>query len=938
QATSLLRPGPPSTVAVTAGVAQGHGVPASPRPVIPQLAVRPQQTTIQLPPGFTIPQGMVLVRTEAGQLVLVPQQVLAQAKAQNQNKANLSPRPATPSTGATFRVTTPVSQSPVTSQPIRPISPAQVKVVQAAGVASPALQKTPVVTVSSAQQHTANTTVITAGNRLQGPPQTLLKPLSTPPTATVTMTGASGFSQEMQENVKKCKNFLATLIKLASHNSPSPDTSRNVKALVQDLLDAKIEPEEFTSRLQTELKSSPQPYLVPFLKKSLPALRLTLLNSQQSLVQLGQAPASSTPLTGSTIKAPPPRALSTAVPTVRTTITQDPTATVAIKRSGAQASPTRMPMVITQAIRPQGSVVRGAAVQLRGPVAVTMQASSNQKQKLNDPGGGTFRDDDDINDVASMAGVNLNEENARILATGSELVGTQIRSCKDDTLLPAGPLHRRILEIARKLGVNEVAGDVVSLVSHATEARLRTMLENVSALAQHRADGCREEGVREQTSDVRAQLKFFEQLEKLEKQRKDEEEREILLRAAKSRSRQEDPEQARLKQKAKEVGVMEQMQQQELAQMRQRDANLTALAAIGPRKKRKLESPGPPASAGEVGAPTSCSVTLHYIFTTWQNDSAAVWNVTKKSGVRAARRDFSSFSPLHILASHIHRYSAFGSQPPFSIPVEQSECDFSKEVSVGLGGCGWACSEEASQIFHLRSNVPGGERGEAITGMGPSPNPAQTAPCAVHLVVPIARLAEASDHSIISALYESASTECVLDFVDWIHDLAQQAKPVTQDYASEQLLWPRTGPRILRNFFCFWELLGPTGCHLGPAAGSQDHTGHPQGLDLLPGAGAHHGPLAAPLQGPAEHCLSPARSGLVMLPVTSLTTVSTELTSHTLRIPPWRMQASQSHTPTRFTSQDKHGAVIFPSWYSDAEVRSGMRNQNSALKEHTVAK
>ena len=30
--------------------------------------------------------------------------------------------------------------------------------------------------------------------------------------------------------------------------------------------DAKIEPEEFTNRLQLELKSSPQPYLVPFLK------------------------------------------------------------------------------------------------------------------------------------------------------------------------------------------------------------------------------------------------------------------------------------------------------------------------------------------------------------------------------------------------------------------------------------------------------------------------------------------------------------------------------------------------------------------------------------------------------------------------------------------------------------------------------------------------
>lgn len=37
----------------------------------------------------------------------------------------------------------------------------------------------------------------------------------------------------------------------------------------------------------------------------------------------------------------------------------------------------------------------------------------------------------------------------------------------------------------------------------------------------------------EQTSDVRAQLKFFEQLERLEKQRKDDEEREILLKVAK---------------------------------------------------------------------------------------------------------------------------------------------------------------------------------------------------------------------------------------------------------------------------------------------------------------------------------------------------------------------------------------------------------------------
>lgn len=60
------------------------------------------------------------------------------------------------------------------------------------------------------------------------------------------------------------------------------------------------------------------------------------------------------------------------------------------------------------------------------------------------------RDDDDINDVASMAGVNLNEESARIMATNSDLVGTQIQSCKDEPFLAAVPLHKRILETGEK--------------------------------------------------------------------------------------------------------------------------------------------------------------------------------------------------------------------------------------------------------------------------------------------------------------------------------------------------------------------------------------------------------------------------------------------------------------------------------------------------------
>ncbi|XP_041746368.1 transcription initiation factor TFIID subunit 4 isoform X2 [Coregonus clupeaformis] len=598
---TIVRP-PGAPVMTTSVQQQRPGLVASPtRTVAPQLVVRPpQQTTIQLPPGFTIPPGMVLVRTDTGQLVMVPQQVLAQAQAKTQQGqaavSNISPRPPTPTAGATIRVSTP-SQAPCTPQAVRLGSPVQARMLQSPSPTSPAIQAITMAPAGASVSVKMTTpqkaqTVITGGQALAKPGA--VRPTITLNTAaasasTTPTTGTAPVSQEMQENVKKCKNFLSTLIKLASHNSPSPDTSKNVKSLVQDLLDAKIEPEEFTTRLQAELKSSPQPYLIPFLKKSLPALRLSLLNNQQSLLASTNASALAAPSTTTITRARLPTTVSPVTGIVRT-----PTTALGVRRPGVQGVQTRMPMVITQTIRPQ--VARGPTIIAgRSPVGIGAQASANQK-KLNEPGGGTFRDDDDINDVASMAGVNLNEENARIMATNSELVGTKIRSCKDEAFLPPGLLHRRIMETAKRFGVTEVPAEAVNYISHATQARLRSMLEKVSTIAQHRTDGGKDEEWYEPSTDVRAQLRFFEQLDRMEKQRKDEQEREVLLKAAKSRARQEDPEQARLKAKAKE------MQQAEQAQIRQREANLTALAAIGPRKKRKMDSPGSSTSGTEVAS------------------------------------------------------------------------------------------------------------------------------------------------------------------------------------------------------------------------------------------------------------------------------------------------------------------------------------------------
>lgn len=46
-----------------------------------------------------------------------------------------------------------------------------------------------------------------------------------------------------------------------------------------------------------------------------------------------------------------------------------------------------------------------------------------------------------------------------------------------------------LLSSAKKLGVTEVPLEVVNFISHATQSRLRSLLEKVSAVAQHRTDG-----------------------------------------------------------------------------------------------------------------------------------------------------------------------------------------------------------------------------------------------------------------------------------------------------------------------------------------------------------------------------------------------------------------------------------------------------------------
>ncbi|KAL6108604.1 taf4b [Pungitius sinensis] len=515
-------------------------------PVAPRL---PHTGPPQLPANIQIPPGMMLIRSDSGQLMLVSQQALAQAQQAPRGVCGQAPRILIPqvSSAAGNKSHEKVTVIRMTAPP---------------GFHPAPVQKTAVVKVNGATPKPAVVQKLSAVSDRGSQP--LVHTVVAEPKKEM----AANVSQATLESVKKCKNFLVTLIKLASSDSRSANMANNVRGLVKSLLEGKLEAEEFTEQLYRELNSTPQPCLVPFLKKSLPAVRRLTADPHLFIQQASNSTGNHSTATGQ------PPSTSQQVIKQPSGVTLRPGMTTLVQsRNYILKSSRPIPkQVIVQSGKPFAGVLS-----LKQPF--TQEPPCSIKFAFKDSSG-SYKEDDDINDVASMAGVNLREENARILTSG---VGSVVQSCQDQLFLSPSLVLSQILRSGRAFAVTDVGPNVVALVSHATQECLRGLLEKLTGIAEHRRAALKEDLWHAKVSDVRSQLRFLEEVESLKKKRRDEEERERLLRLARSRSHTEDPHHQQLKQRAKEL------QQMEEAQLQQREANLAALAAIGPRKKRPLE-------------------------------------------------------------------------------------------------------------------------------------------------------------------------------------------------------------------------------------------------------------------------------------------------------------------------------------------------------------
>jgi transcription initiation factor TFIID subunit 4 len=206
-------------------------------------------------------------------------------------------------------------------------------------------------------------------------------------------------------------------------------------------------------------------------------------------------------------------------------------------------------------------------------------------------------DDDEEDDSMDIAGVNLKEETAHFLP--ANIIETTTHSCPDEPFLSLSLLKTKAHTIGYGHGIGEISDEFLTYLSHATEERLKNLIEKVTVISRHRADSLKDDGRYEMSNDVRGQLKILERIDEISAGRKQEREKEKIFRAAKSRSKQDDPELAKMKEQAKQIQIAEQRE------IHQRAANELALAAIGRRKRTATTAFGGQESSSTKFANTS---------------------------------------------------------------------------------------------------------------------------------------------------------------------------------------------------------------------------------------------------------------------------------------------------------------------------------------------
>ncbi|VDD81166.1 unnamed protein product [Mesocestoides corti] len=140
---------------------------------------------------------------------------------------------------------------------------------------------------------------------------------------------------------------------------------------------------------------------------------------------------------------------------------------------------------------------------------------------------------------------------------------------------------------------NMLSEEALNCLAHGLDAFLRSILTRVSVVVGHKAVKLSDDPHLKQMDYTREQLNYLQRLGEHDKQKQSELEKEYILKAAKSRTRSENPDQARLREMA------HQLKNEQYERERQQQANWTALNAIGLPANRRPRPPLNPSSSDQ---------------------------------------------------------------------------------------------------------------------------------------------------------------------------------------------------------------------------------------------------------------------------------------------------------------------------------------------------
>uniref|UniRef100_A0A914I272 TAFH domain-containing protein n=1 Tax=Globodera rostochiensis TaxID=31243 RepID=A0A914I272_GLORO len=433
-----------------------------------------------------------------------------------------------------------------------------------------------------------------------------------------TTSTATGNAHDATRLVLKCAHFFKSLSRFKS--TVSQEQHQRVLQLLREGVTSEMSADEFSAKLREVTGSQDKGTLLPFLKLALPLLRESIRNGEQTELQQmlrlvsaggdveGISPDDSSlpspslfqqqqSAGGYGAEAAPPlwqqQQISRSVPPQ--SLQQQPIQT-------AQIVNVVRPLSVQNSLNPHSPATSSTtfvvhrtqlppphqqqSVQKSAAAAAVVATPFHQQQQVQAvPQQQQLRQPLSVSSSTTPA--------ARESASAAAQMAPECLQNLPPMLLNPQALADRIL--AHMPEAQGVDAEVLSIISMAAEARLRSMLEQLAVLAEHRQAPLRIDPHYALVDEPRKQMRFMEDIERRAHENRETAEKEAMLRTAKSKGKDRDA-----------VEKAKQMQKADREAMVNREANLAAFAALGGNKtcgpmKRPFGAPSGPGGGGVAG-------------------------------------------------------------------------------------------------------------------------------------------------------------------------------------------------------------------------------------------------------------------------------------------------------------------------------------------------